>query len=72
MHFSKFNNSYQVSWVSGPRHNKLAITLSENDDSETVIKALPPIGECRHAKLSEERILTNVLEGVERANETFN
>jgi hypothetical protein len=71
MQVSKRNDFYQVSWISGPRHNFLAIALSEETDSETIISPLPPRGECRHAKLDEKLILDNVLEGATAANRAF-
>ena len=72
MHFSKHNNFYRVSWISGPRHN--ALTLAFADDGETsepLIEMLPPIGECRHDELKEDAILAFVLEGVKEANRVF-
>lgn len=72
MKFTKRDNFYQVSWISGPRHNLLAISLTENDDSERFIRMLPPIGECRHNRLDETIILAKVVEGIDKANQMFN
>jgi hypothetical protein len=72
MQFSKRDNFYQVSWISGPRHNLLALALSENQDSKTTIESLPPIGECQHNKLNEELIIANVLEGIKSVNQKLN
>jgi len=72
MHFSQHNNFYRVSWISGPRHNALAVAFAA--DSQTpkpVIQMLPPIGECRHDALKEDAILAFVLEGIAEANRVF-
>lgn len=72
MRFSKDENFYQVSWISGPRHNFLAIAFAENDDrSEPQIQMLPPRGECRHTALKEDEILNFVQQGIAEANRAF-
>ncbi|MBD2100400.1 hypothetical protein [Leptolyngbya sp. FACHB-261] len=71
MHFTKRGNFYQASRITGPRHNFLAIALKPGHTRETVIEALPPVGECRHAALSAEAILSSVTEGVVEANSRF-
>lgn len=72
MHFTKRGNFYQASRITGPRHNFLAIALTPGHNTcETVVEALPPVGECRHAALSAEAMLSSVAEGVAEANSRF-
>ncbi|MBD2122461.1 hypothetical protein [Trichocoleus sp. FACHB-262] len=72
MHFTKRGNFYQASRITGPRHNFLAIALTPGHSTrETVVEALPPVGECRHAALSAAAILSSVAEGVAKANSAF-
>lgn len=72
MHFSKSGNFYQAAWISGPRHNFLAISLAENEEIiEPQIQMMPPRGECRHTPLKEKEILEFVRMGVAEANSAF-
>jgi hypothetical protein len=69
MHISKDGSFYRISRITGPTHNLLMISFAET--AETCIpsiEALPPVGDCRHASLNRDKILTEVLEGVEQAN----
>lgn len=72
MHFSQRDTFYQISRITGPTHNFLALDLAEhNEYSKPAIEQLPPHGECRHAPLDEQRLLDAVIEGVEQANRRF-
>jgi hypothetical protein len=72
MHFSKRDDLYQASWISGPRHNCLSVAFAESVvDSEPTIKMLPPFGEYRHNALDEISILSFVSESVAEANRIF-
>lgn len=72
MQFSVRDNLYQASWISGPRHNFLAVELSEDNENLTpVVKILPAIGSCIHEKLKKDEIAVHVQEGVNEANQMF-
>ncbi len=69
MHFSRRDHFYQVSHITGPRHNFLALAIRNDAESiEPVIEALPPLGQGRHAPLNQQHILTAVMDGLREAN----
>jgi hypothetical protein len=72
MQFSRRDEFYQGSHITGPGHNFLALELANGSVNPAPdIKALPPSGGCHHAPLNEQQILFHVLEGVAKANERY-
>ncbi len=73
MQFSRREQFYQASHITGPKHNFLALTLTGNTSgtSAPTIESLPPVGTCSHRPLNPQQILHAVVEGVTTANTQF-
>ncbi|MGI4787816.1 MAG: hypothetical protein ACRYFS_03090 [Janthinobacterium lividum] len=72
MLFSKRETFYQVSRVTGPTHNFLAIELATGSGEKHILIEDTP-GFCiGHAKLIPEAITSAVVEGLMLANHAFN
>lgn len=72
MHFSRRDQFFQASRITGPTHNLLALSFGEQHDAAApTIEALPPVGACRHAPLDPQQIFAAVLDGVDMANMQF-
>jgi len=68
MHFMRTGRYLAASHITGPRHNHLQLQLSQGSQTHPVCERLPPIGDCKHDSLDEVALISNVLEGVSRAN----
>jgi hypothetical protein len=69
MHFSRDNEWYQVSRITGPTHNKLGLKFGPSGGSRPPIEALL-IGN-GEAKIVADEVQQQVLEGVAEANAEF-
>ncbi len=70
MQFSQDNEWFQVSWISGPRHNFLALKFTDDSNIPTKFHFQPPNGTCFHGELNQDRIILFVLKGVEKASKS--
>ncbi len=69
VHFSRRDQFYQVSHITGPRHTFLALAIDTDSKLvEPVIESLPPLGHDHHAPLNEQHILMAVMNGLREAN----
>ncbi len=73
MQFSRRDEFYQVSHITGPKHNFLALAIMNNRsaNSAPIITSLPSVGQCLHPPLNQQQILRAVMEGVSTANTRF-
>jgi hypothetical protein len=69
MHFSRDNDWYQVSRITGPTHNKLGLKFGEGEDSQPTIEALSV--DHGEATIVADVVQQQVLEGVAEANAEF-
>lgn len=70
-HFSKQGNHFFVSYITGPSHVRLGLLFGENG-KELKLTKQPPISECNHGELNEDKIKEAVFAGIALANEKFN
>jgi hypothetical protein len=65
MHFSRDNDWYQVSRITGPTHNKLGLKFGEAEGSQPTIEALSV--DDGEATIIADVVQQQVLEGVAEA-----
>ena len=70
MQITQDGEYYKVWYVTGPRHNFLALSFTSRTGVVLPkITALPPVGGCVHEPLDPDEIARAVLSGVEEANQ---
>lgn len=62
--FSTKDGRHYVSYITGPRHVLLGVRFSDQPTTPTMIKQ-PPIGNCFHDHLDEDKIREAVRSGLE-------
>ena len=67
--YTKSNESYRVSYITGPSHVLLGLTLSQAKPAAINIRNLGSAGKCHHGQLNLESIKESVIEGVTKANQ---
>ena len=69
MHFSRDNEWYQISRITGPTHNKLGLKFGEAEGSQPTIEALSV--DDGEATIIVDVVQQQVLQGVAEANAEF-
>jgi len=71
MQFTRVEDYYAVSRITGPKHNLLLLRLEVGNQNIPECECLPPIGSCTHKPLNETELVAKVVEGVSEANAQF-
>ena len=68
MHFSKVGPFLSASRITGPKHNILQLEIGSGDGVRTAVERL---GDAGAISLSEDGVVSAVMEGLAAANERF-
>lgn len=71
MQFVRIGKYLAISRITGPTHNLLQTQIATGEQQPPFCECLPPVGNCKHAPLSEAALISAILEGVALANERF-
>ena len=71
MQFSRKGDVLTIARITGPHHNLLELTLTQDVAAIPKFEFLPAVGGCSHPPLNGQDIVEAVREGIAAANEKF-